>query len=169
MEAIRLTGLDRQAYLASQEHLRPTGIGTSEVEPADEDCGDIEIFTPQELAKLLEVAKPCMVPYLAMGAFAGIRSAELERLDWSDVKFDRNVIEIKAQKAKTRSRRLAPITENLRAWLQPHFRPKGPVAPFANMSKQLMWLSEAAGVPWKHNALRHSWHRPDPASGVSRA
>lgn len=144
-------------FAKKRNYLTQDHPGASDVEPAEEDSGDIEIFTPQEVAKLLEVSKPCMRPYLALGAFAGIRSAELERLDWGDVKFDRNVIEIKPKKSKTRSRRLAPMTENLRAWLQPHCRPEGPIAPFANMWKQLMWLSEAAGIPWKHNGLRHSF------------
>jgi hypothetical protein len=61
-----------------------------------------------------------------------------------------------------------PITENLRAWLTPHRRPNGEVTPYANMSKQLMWLAEDVHdawqkeIPpgkftWKHNALRHSF------------
>ena len=75
---------------------------------------------------------------------------------------------MKAAKAKTSSRRLVPITPNLREWLLAHRQPQGPVTPCANMSKQLMWLAEnvhqhgqretpPGSFAWKHNALRHSF------------
>jgi hypothetical protein len=47
--------------------------------------GDVAIFTPSEIAKLLAVASPEFLPSLAIGAFAGLRSAEIERLAWSDI------------------------------------------------------------------------------------
>jgi len=45
---------------------------------------------------------------LASGAFAGIRTAEVCRRDWSEVNLEKGLIEIKKGKAKTRSRRLVP-------------------------------------------------------------
>ena len=42
-----------------------------------------------------------MVPFLAIGAFAGVRHAEIQRLDWKDVRFDAGIIEIHAGNAKT--------------------------------------------------------------------
>ena len=56
-----------------------------------------------------------MVPFLAIGAFAGLRSAEIQRLDWADLK--ESFIEVTAGNAKTRSRRLVPIQPNLAKWL----------------------------------------------------
>jgi integrase len=140
------------------------------VEKAADDSGEIEIFFPDELRKLLAACstpvkerkvirtREEVIPYLAIGAFAGLRSAEIERLDWAEVNIPQRFIEIKAAKAKTASRRLAPITENLAAWLAPYVKESGPVAPYANMSKQLTeYLAPQAGVEWKHNALRHSF------------
>lgn len=49
------------------------------------------------------------------GAFAGLRSAEIERLDWKNVNFECGFIEVRAETCKTRARRLVPICENLRA------------------------------------------------------
>jgi integrase len=142
----------------------------SAVERAEDDSGEIEIFAPDELEKLFAAAqapvkergkfrnRETMIPYLAIGAFAGLRAAELQRLDWSEVNLTRRFIEIKASKAKTASRRLAPVTDNLAAWLAPYAETSGPVAPFANMSKQLTErLAPAAGLVWKHNGLRHSF------------
>ena len=60
-----------------------------------------------------------MIPFVAIGAFAGLRSAYAPCLEWQEVRFDQDVIELKAAKAKTASRRLAPILPALRAWLSP--------------------------------------------------
>ncbi len=56
-------------------------------------------------------------------AFAGLRTAEIVRLEWPEIRFSQNVIEIKAAKSKTASRRLAPILPILAEWLFP-FRKK---------------------------------------------
>ena len=108
------------------------------------------------------------MPFITIGAFAGLRHAEIQRLDWAEVRLDDGLIEVKASKAKTASRRLVPITENLKAWLTPLRKAAGPVCEYVNATKQLLWLSEAVnegwqkGNPpgaftWKHNALRHSF------------
>ncbi len=135
---------------------------------AKENKGEIEIFRPEEMARVLEAADPVLIPFLTIGAFAGLRHAEIQRLDWSEVRLEDGFIEVKAGNAKTASRRLVPMADNLRKWLLDHHKPQGPVCPFANMSKQLMWLAEtvhevwqAEATPgkfeWKHNALRHSF------------
>ena len=58
-----------------------------------------------------------LVPFLAIGACAGLRHAEILRFDWADVDLAGGHIEVKAAKAKTASRRLVPTTKNLRQWL----------------------------------------------------
>src|ERR1035441_3491487 len=93
------------------------------------------------MAAVLESAEPALVPFLAIGAFAGLRHAEIQRLDWSEVRLDENLIEIKASKAKTASRRLVPIVPNLKQWLAKYRQPEGKVCEYVNVPKQLMWLS----------------------------
>src|SRR4030095_10649548 len=47
-----------------------------------------EIFAVNELRLLLEAARltaPDVLPILAIGAFSGLRDAEIKRLDWSEV------------------------------------------------------------------------------------
>ena len=134
-----------------------------------DDDGEVEIFTVPELTRLLSSARPELVPFLAIGAFAGLRHAEIKRLDWSEVHLDgaEPFIEIKAAKAKTQQRRRVPVLDNLKAWLVPHARQSGPVAQFQNCSKQLGWLVENINkasadtdIPklvWKRNGLRHSF------------
>lgn len=147
----------------------PKGLGlVDSVGLAKEDEGEIEIFRPGELALILENAEPALIPFLTIGAFAGLRHAEIQRLDWAEVRLDDSFIEVKASKAKTASRRLVPIQDNLKRWLMPLRKSSGAVCSYANMSKQLLWLAEAvdkvlkavdatAGFVWKHNALRHSF------------
>ena len=113
-----------------------------EAVPVAKDAGgEIEIFTPGEMAELLAVATPEVVPFLAIGAFAGVRHAELQRLDWANVKREGDLIEIRAGKAKTASRRVIPILPNLRAWLAPHWEESGLVCPYESMTKQFERLT----------------------------
>jgi len=115
------------------------------------------ILTVQQTARLLEAASPELLPYVAIGAFAGLRRAELERLDWSDVHFADNLIEVTAQKSKTARRRFVKIQPNLREWLLPVRKHTGKVTP-DNFPKELAAARVAAGITdWPDNALRHSF------------
>ncbi len=71
--------------------------------------GDVEIFKPAEIRRLLAAASPDFLPYLAIGACAGLRSAEIERLAWADIRLAERHIVIGASKAKTASRRVVPF------------------------------------------------------------
>ena len=124
--------------------------------------GAIQIFTTEELEALLKHADADLIPFLAIGAFAGLRSAEIERLDWRHVDLAQGHIEITAQNAKTASRRLAPVPENLKAWLTPIHRKTGRVFAVStsggNLTERLQKLARKAGLTgWKKNGLRHSF------------
>ena len=131
-------------------------IDTEEITSAG---GDVEIFTPIEMAKLLGAADSKFQPVLALCAFAGIRTAEIERLAWEDVDLPRRFIKIHREVAKTASRRLIPIQDNLASWLAPYAGMTGPV--WNGNSDGLVngqrLTARKAGVEWKHNALRHSY------------
>jgi integrase len=119
----------------------------------------IAIFTPAEMGKLLAHADEDVLPFLAIGAFAGLRHAETLRLDWSEVDLAGGHIEVKANKAKTASRRLVPLSPNLQKWLAPCHRETGKLVAFEKMSGKLKKLTEkeSVGFKWKRNALRHSF------------
>jgi integrase len=129
------------------------------VEKIKDNGGAIEIFTPGEITKLLAVASADMVPFLAIGAFTGLRSAEIMRLDWCDVKFETGYIVVEAAKAKTAARRQVEMHPNLRGWLQPYAKKAGLVYPYNDdwLYKTLRSISDESKVPWKNNALRHSY------------
>jgi integrase len=119
-----------------------------------------EIFEVDELRALLGAANraaPDVLPMLAIGAFAGLRDAEIKRLDWSEVDLTRGHIEIKAAKAKSARRRIIPIQSNLAAWLRPCSGMTGPVVPWSARGK-LARVRKAAGLTrWPQNGLRHSF------------
>ena len=119
----------------------------------------IAIYTPAEMAKLLQHAEDDLIPFLAIGAFAGLRTAEILRLDWSEVDLAGGHIEVKASKAKTASRRLVPISPNLKQWLAPRHQEIGKVVVVEQVGAKLKKLTakESVGFKWKHNALRHSF------------
>jgi integrase len=119
-----------------------------------------EIFTVDELRALLETAQriaPDVVPMLAIGAFAGVRDAEIKRLHWSEVDLARGLIEIKAAKAKSARRRIVPIQTNLGAWLRPYSGKTGSVVP-EGYRGSLDRARKASGLTrWPVNGLRHSY------------
>jgi integrase len=121
--------------------------------------GEIEIFTPKELAELLAVASSEQLPFMAVSAFAGVRHAEIQRLDWANVNQAAGIIEIKAGAAKTASRRVIPILPNLAAWLKPHWQEAGPVCSFTNMVDQFRDMTRAV-----NQARRAAWAK---AKGIS--
>jgi integrase len=120
---------------------------------------EIGILSPKEVAALLSHASDEVLPGLALGFFAGIRRAELGRLDWSEIDFEEGHIEIKAAKAKTASRRIIKLRDNLRAWLMPQRQHEGPVMPSeATWRAGVADAMSGAGIEsWPHNAARHSF------------
>jgi len=118
-----------------------------------------EIFSVSELTALLNAAaarEPEVLPMLAIGAFAGLRDAEIRRLHWNEIDLARGFVEVTAAKSKTARRRLVPIRPNLAEWLRPYAGMTGSVVPVMARSK-LERVRKVAGVRWPHNALRHSF------------
>ena len=91
-----------------------------------------------------------MIPYLAIGLFAGVRPLEIERLQKQDI--TERYIEITAANAKTRKRRLVNIAANLKKWLK-----ISEELPPANKTKRLSRILKKAGLNWKPDIMRHSF------------
>jgi integrase len=119
--------------------------------------GTVGILSVPETAGLLEAADAEFVPFIAIGAFAGLRRAELERLDWSEIDLESGLITVQAVKAKSARRRFVKIHANLAKWLAPYAVHRGMVTP-GNCRKMLEATRAAAGITeWPSNALRHSF------------
>jgi integrase len=145
--------------------------------------GEIGILTPEELARLLEQCEDSILPGVVLGAFCGIRQAEISRLDWSAIDLEEKIVTIARSIAKTGARRITHIPDNAVEWLTPLVQKKGAVWPAGDQYRtpwniarlRCGWgpfLSSGAAVnavqnkltkaqrknlkPWPENALRHS-------------
>ena len=117
----------------------------------------IPTFSVEQLTGLLAAAPTEYLPVLAIGAFAGLRPEEINKLRWEDLDFHERTIRVNASAAKTRKKRFAEISDNLRAWLEPYAGHIGPVAP-PNLQKLRRATMKTAKIEkWYPDVLRHSF------------
>ena len=141
------------------------------------------ILTPEELSAMLRAAEDCVVPATVLGAFGGLRQAEIRRLDWSEIDLDEGTVELLAKHTKTKKRRAVRLPNAAAAWLTPYAKKRGPVlvpgpetraawdlarmaAGFGPFETRLLRVRQANAAltkaqkkalrPWPDNALRHS-------------
>jgi integrase len=98
-----------------------------------------------------------LVPFLAVGFFAGVRPAELLRLTWGDVRAVPGEIRIGPAASKTRQQRFVKILPNLEAWLAVFGPRPGRLAPLkeAWLGKSLRALRRAAKIKsWPADCAR---------------
>ena len=129
----------------------------------------------------MNCASERFIAFLALGAFAGVRHAEIVRLEWKDIRFEDGLVEIHAAKAKTASRRTIPLLDNLRQWLWPLRQKSGLVCACRSMSTGLNQVVQEVNKArekrkvkerfvWKRNGLRHSYisHRVAQTQNVAQ-
>jgi len=125
---------------------------------------DVTILTANEMARLLGAAlslRKDLVAPLALKAFAGIRTSELLRLTWGEIK--NSAVHIERRKAKTKRARNIAHQSPLPAWLKAvKLAEKTGSAFVVQMQEKpfhqgIAVLAKAAGVKVGSNALRHSF------------
>ena len=126
--------------------------------PSAEDS-EPKIFTVEQAENLLKNAnKFGLLPYVALGLFAGLRSAELMQLDWRDVKFEDKAVVVGQQVAKRRSRQVVEMCDALYAWLSLLTKLNGKIVDAKEFRDNMDELRKAAELEaWPHNGLRHSF------------
>jgi hypothetical protein len=118
----------------------------------------IETFSPQEFEVFLGAIRPNWRAWLAIGGLAGIRTdGEIFRTNWEYFKWDQRQIELPREVTKTNERRLVPICDRLFDILQPLRRECGPVVSLTKPEDETARLRRETGIPWRRNALRHSF------------
>ncbi|MEJ6602228.1 MAG: tyrosine-type recombinase/integrase [Opitutaceae bacterium] len=119
--------------------------------------GLVSHFKPDQMRALLKHSDESFRPFLAIAGFAGLRSSEVFRLDWSDVNVEERKILVSAD-TKTAAARFVTIPENLAAWLRPLAKESGAVASENQIRTSRTHAWKAAGMEkWDQNALRHSY------------
>lgn len=128
----------------------------------------VETYTPDELRRLLAVVPPEWLPVVVLGAFAGLRPEEIAPdtrggaykpgIQWQNILWKKQKIDVPASVAKDRRRRFAPLLPAARAWLWPIRKAAGPMVPQVKFDTchRKAW-ADAAGISWKADGLRHSF------------
>ena len=140
----------------------------------------IETWSPAELRTILKTVPHAYLPWIALSAFAGVRTLEIfsqekgpagqrkQVLAWEDVVLTGREprIVVPAAVSKTAEKRTIPISSELAAWLKTTSVRKGPICPLVVPWKGTKGgrgksvtdlLTGALNGPWKKNALRHSF------------
>ena len=101
----------------------------------------------------IEEARARIVPYLAIGYFAGLRPQnELANLDWKDIDFSDRTIRVNPATAKKRRQRYVDMSDNLVQWLAPYARKEGKIG-FSRFIFRA--VRTAAVVDWPKDVMRH--------------
>ena len=122
-----------------------------------------EILRPTDVEAVMRTAEehePSLVPALALGFFAGLRTAEITQLEWQDVNIPDGLITVSPRIAKKRRVRHIDIEPNLKPWLLPYRKSSGRIVP-----DETAWryrfdkVRREAGIlnRWPSNAMRHSF------------
>jgi len=134
------------------------------------DAKPVTYLSAKDAAKLLTTASihdPELVPYIALGLFAGLRPSEIhgERtghapLDWRCIHIadSEPYIDITPEQDKNREGRHVDMTANLLKWLAPHKQDAGPIVYTRNRFETIVTKS---GVTYGKDIMRHSfgtWH-----------
>lgn len=125
---------------------------------------EVVTLSPGEAAALMSAAESenDLLPYHALGLFAGIRPMELERLEWRHIDLAERHIEITSDVSKTGRRRIVDIEPNLHAWLTRYIENGGDTssqaAPVTNLRKRLRTIRTMAHLAaWVQDVMRHSY------------
>lgn len=146
----------RNGYLPHERRL-----AIHSMKPIKAGISDPEIWTPKELRKMLTVSSVDELPRLVVAAFAGVRTAEIDRMRWANWNSHSQCIILSSDITKTSRRRVVDAEPVLTAWMEllsPLRKPDAYLAKrisFYNSTQKQM-LRQAVG-DLKANAFRHSY------------
>ena len=111
-------------------------------------------FLPAELVRRVFMSDlpPAALRRCALGFFAGLRSAELDKVVWSDINWQEMVITVRPDVAKTGVTRHVSLSRNCLQWLNLH---TAHTKLLCMSQKQLSRLVDTS--TWPHNAMRHTF------------
>jgi integrase len=155
---VKLFNFAAAQKLVAREH----ALEIAEVETPKIVIGNVPTFTSADVLKLFATATRAELPTLVLLTFCPLRTAEVARLDWKDVRLAERVLIVNASVAKISVRRVVPLPEAAVQWLHGHSRASGPIWPEQpdpygdRLAHRLPLLAKAAGVAYGKNAFRHS-------------
>jgi integrase len=122
----------------------------------------VEVFTSEELQTILANCRLAWSPWIVLSAFAGIRTFEVLRMDWSNVRWEQKLIDLPPEVTKVNERRIIPMCDALIEALAPWQQTTGRVCQAKVPQHEIEQIAAKAknahpGFRWKHNALRHAY------------
>jgi integrase len=120
----------------------------------------VTVLKPDQMARLLGAAlsyRKDLVASIAIKAFAGLRTSEVMRLDWSTI--DDTALQVPAPVSKTNLSRVIEHIDPMRAWLDGRRKESGKVVDLNPKSwhNAVDSLARMAGITIVRNSIRHSF------------
>jgi integrase len=143
-----------RGYLPQDKRTAP-----QRVKPKKKGDSDVTTLSPLMLVTLLEGATDEITLWLVLAAFTGMRTSELERLEWDWIDSKRGVIRLPYIEATKQRKRSIPIQPNLCAWLErlAHLRNPSGLVFAAKAQDAVIAHVKGKGIEWVDNWARHSY------------
>lgn len=136
--------------------------------PKSEERGEVEIYTPKELAEHLNGALAHdveLLPLLVIQAFFGLRPTEVHgeevkrtKLRWEDFNWQRKFLHVRHQKIRSKLPRHIPIHPTAEKWLTPFKELRGAIwKRNAAYDERMVKLHANLESTRLRNAYRHSY------------
>lgn len=122
----------------------------------------VDMFTPEELDEILKNTRLVWLPWILISAYAGIRTFEVLRMDWSHIKWEQKLIYLPPEVTKVNERRIIPMCDALFDSLASCRESQGPVCVDKVPQREIEQIVAKIKPTnpkfrWKHNALRHAF------------
>ena len=122
----------------------------------------VEVYEPEELAILIEHTRAIWLPWILFSAFAGIRTFEVLRMNWSHIRWSQKLIDLPPEVTKVNERRIIPMCDALLEGLSQWREATGPVCTDKIPQREIEQIlsrvkNKHPSFRWKHNALRHAY------------
>lgn len=122
----------------------------------------VAMFTPEELQLIIENTRTVWLPWVLISAFAGVRTFEVMRMDWSSIRWSQKLIDLPPEVTKVNERRIIPMCDALIQKLAPWRDAAGPVCKEKVPQREIEQIlakvkTVCPDFRWKHNALRHAY------------
>jgi len=146
-------------YAQDHNHLRKDRkTEASSLKDIEEPSTEANPFSIEEMAILLTGVDEKSLPYVVLGAFAGIRTAEQKRLRWDKhVRWDTGYFDLTGNVTKKKLRRLVPILPAAAAWLAPYKNHKGLILEEVHPERHPTEILTEHQLGWRHNGLRDAF------------
>jgi integrase len=155
--AMFLRWCSRQDYVPQTHRL----LEADAMQKEQLDTAPTDFYRPDEFRALLESAEGPVRAIMALQGLGGLRLEETLRLTWENVFSIPGHIEITAQNAKTRRRRVVEICPALSSWLDPFRAMEGRVwnkpTGVNGYMRAFVQLRESLKIPSRRNGLRHAY------------